>query len=151
MANKASRPTDPMVGYQFAIDFGKKVTGYFTECNGLESETEVVEHKVVGPRGQPIIQKLPGRLKYGNITLKRGITADMEIWTWRQLVEQGKIKDARVPGSIVMYDYNYEEVARWQVANAWPSKVSGPQFKADGNEFGVEELTIVHEGFTRTK
>jgi phage tail-like protein len=82
---------------------------------------------------------------------KRGITADMQIWTWRQKVEEGKIKDARYTGSIVMYDYNFEEVARWKVMNAWPSKVSGPQFKSDGNEYGVEELTLVHEGFTRTK
>src|SRR5690349_18994499 len=109
MAVSASRDTDPMVGFQFSIDFGKNVTGYFTECNGLESETDVVEHKVVGPQGQPIIQKLPGRLKFGNITLKRGITSDMEIWSWRQKVEDGDIKTARCNGSIVMYDYNFQE------------------------------------------
>ena len=151
MATKASRETDPMVGFQFSIDFGTNVTGYFTECSGMESETEVVEQEATGPNGQPIIQKLPGRLKFGNITLKRGITSDTQIWTWRQKVEEGKIEDARCTGSIVMYDYNFAEVARWTVTNAWPSKVSGPQFKADSNEFGIEELTLVHEGFTRTK
>lgn len=151
MADRAGRDTDPMVGFQFGIDFGTNVTGYFTECSGLESETEVVEHKVVGPKGQAIVQKVPGRLKFGNITLKRGITSDTQIWTWRQKVEEGKLKDARYTGSIVMYDYNFEEVARWEVTNAWPSKVSGPQFKTDGNEFGVEELTLVHEGFKRKK
>ncbi|HNP70992.1 MAG TPA: phage tail protein [Kouleothrix sp.] len=151
MPGRAGRETDPMVGFQFGIDFKDKVTGYFTECSGLESETEVVEHKVVGAKGQAIVQKVPGRLKFGNITLKRGITADTQIWLWRQKVEQGNINEARVTGSIIMYDYNFEEVARWTVTNAWPSKVSGPQFKTDGNEFGIEELTLVHEGFKREK
>ena len=151
MPARAGRDTDPMVGFQFGIDFGSNVTGYFTECSGLESETEVVEHKVVDKGGQAVVQKVPGRLKFGNITLKRGITADMQICSWREKAEQGKIKDARYTGSIVMYDYNFEEVARWEVSNAWPSKVSGPQFKTDGNEFGVEELTLVHEGFKRKK
>jgi phage tail-like protein len=41
--------------------------------------------------------------------------------------------------------------ARWDFVNAWPSKVSGPDIKADGNEFGIEEMTIVHEGMRRTK
>jgi phage tail-like protein len=152
MAARAGRDSDPLVGFQFGIDFkGANITGYFTECSGLESETEVVEHKVVGEKGQAIVQKVPGRLKFGNITLKRGITDNMQIWTWREKVEQGNIKEARVTGSIIMYDYNFQEVARWTVKEAWPSKVSGPQFKTDGNEYGVEELTLVHEGFKREK
>jgi phage tail-like protein len=122
------------------------VTGYFTECNGLESATDVV-----GPHGRPIAQKLPGRLKFGDITLKRGIVPDTQIWTWRQKVEQGKIAEARYTGSIIMYDDTFAEIGRWEVTNAWPSKVSGPQLKADSNEFGIEELTLVHEGFKRTK
>jgi phage tail-like protein len=151
MANKASRETDPLVGFQFSIEFGSNITGFFTECSGLESETEVIEHKVVTKTGQPLIQKIPGRLKWANVTLKRGITSDTEIWKWREKVVAGDIKGARSGGSIVMYDYNFEEVARWNLENAWPSKVSGPQFKSDGNEYGVEELTLVHEGFKRVK
>ena len=52
MAGRAGRDSDPLVGHQFGIDFKGKVTGYFTECSGLESETDVVEHKIVGDKGQ---------------------------------------------------------------------------------------------------
>ena len=31
----------------------------------------------------------------------------------------------------------------------WPSKLTGPTFKADDNGIGVEEVTIVHEGMYR--
>ena len=58
---------------------------------------------------------------------------------------------ARRDGSIVMYDQQLEEVARWNFERAWPLKVSGPSMKSDSNEFGIEELVITHEGLYRDK
>jgi phage tail-like protein len=40
-------------------------------------------------------------------------------------------------------------VAQWDFENGWPMKVTGPELKADSNAYGVEELTIVHEGIRR--
>jgi phage tail-like protein len=140
---------DPLVGFHFAVDIQGQVTGYFTECSGLGSEQEVIEHKVVNEAGVEVIMKIPGRLKWENIVLKRGITSDMQIWTWRAMVENGKVADARSDGSIVMYDQALAEVARWNFQNAWPVKVTGPSVKSDGNEIGVEELTIAHEYIVR--
>ena len=51
--------------------------------------------------------------------------------------------------SIVMFSQDHTEVARWNFSKGWPSKISGPSVKADGNDIGVEELTIVHEGIKR--
>jgi hypothetical protein len=44
----------------------------------------VIEHKVVTEKGQEVVLKIPGRLKWENITLKRGITSSMDIWDWRK-------------------------------------------------------------------
>jgi phage tail-like protein len=93
--------------------------------------------------------KLPGRLKWDNITLKRGITSSMDLWNWRKQVEDGDVESARADGSIVMYDANLNEVARWNFERAWPIKISGPQPKSDSNEIGVEELQMAHEYITR--
>lgn len=136
---------DPLVGFHFAVDLGGAIKGYFTECSGLGSEHEVIEQKVVNEKGQQVVIKLPGRMKWENITLKRGITSSMDIWTWRKKVEDGDVEGARQNGSIVMYDQNLKEVARWNFERAWPVKVSGPAPKADGNEIGLEELTLAHE------
>jgi len=146
----ATRDTDPLVGFHFQLDLGGKVTGYFTEVGGLGSENEIVEHKVVQD-GREIVQKIPGRLKWGDITLKRGITSLMDIWDWRKSVEKGDITTARMNGSIIMLDQELKPVARWDFVRGWPSKVSGPQLQSDSNAFGVEELTIVHEGIERIK
>jgi len=140
---------DPLLGFHFALDVQNQISGYFTEVSGLGSETEIVEHKVMSTKGVEAVMKVPGRLKWDNITLKRGITSNMDIWKWRQMVEQGQIQAARANGSIVMYDQTLKEVARWEFKNGWPSKVSGPSLKSDGNEVSVEELTITHEYIER--
>ena len=95
---------DPLVGFHFAVDLQGHVTGYFTECSGLGSETETIEHKVVNEAGVEVVMKVPGRLKWENIVLKRGITSDMQIWEWRKMVENGDVAGARCDGSVVMYD-----------------------------------------------
>ena len=140
---------DPLVSFNFAIEVSGIISGFFTECSGLGSETEVTEHKIVGPAGQEIVRKIPGRLKWDKISLKRGITANMDFWDWRKMVEDGDVSSARRDGSIIMYDQEGSEVARWNFERGWPSKLSGPSVKSDSNEIGVEELTIEHEYITR--
>ncbi len=151
MAKASGRESDPLVSYQFAVEVGGMITGYFTECSGIGSEHEVVEQKVVTDTGQEVLQKVPGRMKWGDVTLKRGITDNMQMYEWRKLVEEGKMKEARKNCSIIMFDRNYTPAARWDFVNAWPSKVTGPDVKADSNDFGVEECVLVHEGMTRVK
>jgi len=150
-ANEAPGRQDPLVGFAFMIDVSDAVQGYFSEVSGLGSESEIIEQKVVNKQGVEIILKIPGRLKWSDVTLKRGITSNMDMWDWRQLVVDGKTKDARKNGSIVMYDRDGAEAARWDFVNAFPLKISGPSPKADSNEIGIEELTIVHEGIKRSK
>lgn len=151
MAIKSGRPSDPLMGFNFRLEIEGKLTGYFTECNGIGTEHEIVEHKVVDEQGREFVQKIPGRIKVENITLKRGITDTMDIWDWRAEVENGNMGAARTNGSVVMMDRNYQDLARWNFENGWPSKVSGPTVKADSNEFGVEEVTIVIERLERVK
>jgi phage tail-like protein len=146
-----ARSTDPLTGFHFQLDLGGVATGYFTEVSGLGSENEVIEHKIVSQSAQQIVQKLPGRLKWGDITLKRGITSAMDIWDWRKKVEDGNVDGARTNGSIIMLDQTMAPVAQWDFEGAWPSKISGPQAQADSNNYGIEELTIVHEYITRVQ
>ena len=140
---------DPLVGCQFSLEIQGVISGYFTEVSGLGSEHEIVEHKVVDKNGHDMVMKIPGRLKWSDITLKRGLTSSMDLWDWRKQVEDGDVQGARKNGSVVMYDQSYSQVARWNFSNAWPSKVSGPSLNAQNNEFGIEEMVIVHEGIER--
>lgn len=137
---------DPLLSFNFKLELEGALAGFFTECSGLGSEHEIAEQKVVDKNGHEITRKLPGRLKWGDITLKRGITSDMQAWKWRDQVVKGDILGARKNITVTMLNRNYEDVAIWNFTNAWPSKVDGPSLKSDGNEIGMEAITIVHEG-----
>ena len=146
MANR-----DPLAVFHYGVEVQGEVTGYFTECSGIGSENELIEHKVVDDKGRESVHKIPGRLKWQDITLKRGITNSMDIWDWREMIVNGQVDDARRNGSVIMYNQALEEVARWNFERGWPLKVSGPSMKSDSNEFGIEELVITHEGLYREK
>ena len=145
------RDSDPLIGFHFSLEISGKVSGLFTEVGGLGSESDVIEHKPTTVKGVDFVQKIPGRLKWGDITLKRGITATMDAWAWRQMVVDGKASAARANGSIIMMDSSGTPVAQWDFTNGWPSKVTGPSLTSDATAFGVEEITIVHEGIKRVK
>ncbi|MEZ4868514.1 MAG: phage tail protein [Caldilineaceae bacterium] len=145
----AMQSQDPIKSYLFKLEIeGDQLMGLFTECSGIGSETEVIEHKVV-QNGKPVIMKVPGRLKWENITLKKGITDDMKVWNWRHQIEIGQVEGNRFNGSIIMTDHDLTPVARWDFERGWPTKVSGPSPKADSNEIGIEEIVLAHEGILR--
>jgi len=141
---------DPLVAFKFGLEIEGKLSGFFTSVGGIGSESEVVEHKYVNPdTGETIIQKIPGRLTWTEVTLKRGVTSTIDVWEWRQQVIDGKVDEARTNCSIVAYNQANEEIARWNFENAWPSKVTGPDMDAGSQDYMVEEMTIVHEGMVR--
>ncbi|HEY4721214.1 MAG TPA: phage tail protein [Anaerolineae bacterium] len=140
--------TDPLVSYHFHVEIDGITQAQFKECGGLGSSSDVVEYKE-SVKGVTVYRKQPGALKWSDITLKRGISDVMELWTWRKQIEQGKIAEARKNGSIVLYDQADKEIARWNFKDGWPSKLSGPSVKADSSEVAIEELTITHEGMER--
>ncbi len=142
---------DPLVAFHFGLDLSGSLVGLFTHVGGLGSETEVVEHKVVSTGTKEAVQMLPGRLKWTPITLKRGVTSSLDIWDWRQLVVDGKMKDARKPASIIAYNPEGTPVAKWDLVDAWPSKVTGPEFDSTTGNVMFEEVTIVFESVKRVK
>ena len=153
MANTTADPFsgDPLVSAHFMVSIDQFAQGFFLEVSGLGSETEVTEHKLVDKGGNSIVRKIPGRLKWSDITLKRGITKNMAFYDWRKIVEDGDVDKARANGTIMMMDQKGDPIAEWTFDMGWPSKVSGPSLKSDSNEIGVEEIVIVHEGVRRGK
>ena len=47
---------------------------------------------------------------------------------------------------IVLLDEQRQEVARWVIRRAWPSKWTGPDLRGLGNEVAIETLELTHEG-----
>lgn len=54
----------------------------------------------------------------------------------------------RVPVTISLLDEAGAPTMVWTLANAWPTKITGTDLKADGNEVAIESIEIAHEGIT---
>lgn len=153
LTGASARPQgeDPLTAFTYGLEIGGRRVGLFTSASGIGSVSDVVEHKVASDTGQEIIQKVPGRLTWTPVTLERGLTSALEIWEWRQQVIDGDVRRARTNCSIVAFDANGQEVARWDLENAWPSAVSAPASQDESTQHPVETITLVHEGIKRVK
>jgi|1186.fasta_scaffold392544_2 phage tail-like protein len=128
---------------------GKEAMGQFREVSGLDSESEIVEHKEVDAQGNPLIVKVNGNLKWSNIELKRGVDINKGLWEWRYMVESKGPDAARTDCTLELIDYDGSAIATYNITQAWPVKYSGASMNAGSNEVAVEGITICHEGFKR--
>ena len=149
MPERSDRPMDPISAFAFALELKGVTEATFREATGFGSENEVIEYKQQGPKGVTVIHKIPGNLKWQNINLKRGITDNIDLWTWRQKVIDGQIEAARMNGSVVGYNENGNEVIRYNFINGWPCKWTSTGVNSQGAEVIIEEIEIAHEGLTR--
>jgi phage tail-like protein len=107
-----------------ALDVGGKLVGFFTAMTGLETESEVVEHKVNGPDG-PVTRKMPGRLKLGVVVLTTAPgTAAVGHAKWRNLVSDGNVTAARANCSITLLSSTGKPTQIINLTACWPSKAS---------------------------
>jgi phage tail-like protein len=135
--------TDPYRGYNFLLEFDNITRAGFRECSGLDSTQDPIEYRE-GNEKPLTARKLPGLVKYSNITLKWGITDDAQLWDWRKKAADGNVERQNL--SIILLDDTGEEKVRWNIRDGWPTKWTGPSFNATGNEVAVETLEIAHEG-----
>jgi phage tail-like protein len=141
MAKQPSR-SDPYKAFNFIVEIDGVQSAGFTECSGLSTETAIIEYREGSDPDH--VRKLPGIHKFSNITLKRGMTSNRELWQWRNNIIQGQID--RRNGAIIIMSDDRKEVARITFVSGWPSKWEGPHLNAQSSEVAIETLEIAHEG-----
>jgi phage tail-like protein len=130
----------------FGIEIDGVQIAQFREVAGVTNSIQPIEHRENTPGGRQVIKKLPGNQTSGEITLRRGKTGDRALWEWYKQVRDGDVAGARRHGSVILYDYQQGEVARYNFVNGWPSKLSITTLASPGNDVVVEECVITHEG-----
>jgi phage tail-like protein len=134
---------DPYGQFNFLVELEGVVAGGFSEVSGLTTDTNIIEYRE-GNESVGTVRKLPGLMKYNNIVLKRGWTANTKLWEWRKKVIDGKTQ--RTHGAIILLDESRAEALRWNFTQGWPSKWEGPALNAKTSEVAIETLEIAHEG-----
>lgn len=135
----------PIPKFHFQVEWGGSKIG-FTEVSGLDITTEVIEYRD-GASPEYSKVKMPGQRKFSNISMKRGtFKGDNEFYNWFNTVSLNQIE--RRDLTVSLLNENHEPVVVWKVKNAWPTKITPTDLKADGNEVAIETLELAHEGLT---
>ncbi|HVY76194.1 MAG TPA: phage tail protein [Puia sp.] len=148
MANDPTK-SYPLPKFHFEVDWGGTRIG-FTEIDGLEFETEVIEYRE-GANKLYHKTKQPGLTRYSDITLKRGVfLGDFEFYQlWKKTFSfQEENQRFRRDVTIKLLDETHKPIITWAIANAWPRKIEYGSLKADANEILIETMVLVHEGLS---
>jgi phage tail-like protein len=144
---EAGKRKDPVPSFRFTVRFDNVPPGGFTDCTGLQMETEVQDYHEGGVNTHT--WKFATRTKQSNLTLKRGIV-DSVMWSWFQSIAQGNMQQRN--GTITVQDPSgTDDVIEFQLVKAFPVKWAGPDLSAGQNNLAVESIEFAHQGMRRTK
>ena len=138
---------NPYKNYRFLVEIDGIVQAGFKEVTIPDSSQDPIDYRE--GNDQPTVRKIPGLIKYGNLSLKVGVTDSMELYNWRKLVEDGKTDEYRRNMAIILINEQGDPTGRWEFSDAWPSKYDAPDLNATDNNIAIEAIDIVHEGMKR--
>ena len=73
---------DPYGNFNFLVEIDGIIRAAFHEACGLDSSIDVIEHREGGEN--ITTRKLPGQVKYSNISLKWGMADDHDLYDWHR-------------------------------------------------------------------
>lgn len=141
---------DPLRNFRFRLEIDSITQAGFSEVMIGETTIDAVDYRE--GTDAPHVRKLTGLTKYGNITLKWGLTmggAALDLFKWHADVSAGLVRDRRKKVVIVVQDEAGADAARFVVTDAWPLKYDPSDLNAKGNEVMIELLELANEGIER--
>ncbi len=138
----SAQRTDPYKNYNFLVEISNIKSAGFSVCIIPDSSVESIDYR----EGSDVVtgvRKLPGRVKYSSLVLKRGLTNSQDLWLWYMNVVTG-VPDKRQV-SVTLLDDSKTSVMRWTFYNAWPTKYEISSLQGRGNDVVIESLEIAHE------
>lgn len=137
----------PPVGFHFKVEFinvGNDNDVRFQSVGGLNMELEV---ESVKEGGQNLFEhKIPGRSKFSDLTLKRGLLLDSEVIKWlKEALYDKEFKPISM--NIHLLNNEHKPLLTWKVFRAWPKKWSVSDLNSTDNSIMVETLEIAYNYF----
>jgi phage tail-like protein len=101
-----------------------------------------------GNNGQII--RMAGPVSYSQLTLKRGMTANFDLWDWfdAAVLDPG----LRASAEVVLFSPDGQtERARFLLSRCLPTKLKGPALNAKDGMVAIEEFQLVYESLQLKK
>lgn len=143
MPGTTGHRTEAHAAFRFAVQIEGITEAVFTECTLPTLEVEIHQQMEGGLNNA--VHRLPGRVKAGKITLKRGLTSSSKLLNWYMNIVKGTISGNQHKVSVVMYDSLLQETMRWNFEGAFPNKWTGPSLVSGNSQLAIETLELSYQ------
>jgi phage tail-like protein len=135
--------TYPIPTYRYRVAVGDQEMA-FSAVSGLEVSYETIEYK----DGTGGVFRMPGQSTPVHITLRRGlVVGKSQLYDWISSISLNQVEKKDISISLTNESGN-ELLVTWNVSNAFPTKLSAPNFDASSNEVAIEELSLLADAVT---
>jgi phage tail-like protein len=147
---------DPYKNFKFRVKWEGRYVAGVSSVSPLRRTTEVISYRTGSEPS--ITRKAPGRTKFDSITLKRGVTHDIEFEEWANKVwrlgeglgSEVSLADFRKDIVIELLNEAGQVVKAYLVFRCWPSEYQAlSELDANAGEVALETLVLEHEGWER--
>ena len=139
----AAAPPDDLTASRFSLVADGHEIAAFAELQGITSGYNIDFIESDGRR-----LAVPGKRPPPTVTLKRGMTSDLELAAWHELA-MSDWSAARKNASLVMYDATGTPVARYHLENAWPAKLEIGSLRVGSSSVVMETVALVCDRLQR--
>jgi phage tail-like protein len=143
--------TSPYTAFRFQVELslaqpvpginGLVCRGAFSECDGLEMTMEPKAIREGGNNQEQL--HLMGPISYGQLTLKRGMTGNRDLWNWFSAAGRtGRRSTAN--GKVIIADATGKPSLTFVLENCLPVKLRGPSLNGKDGQIAIEEMQLVY-------
>ncbi|HEY0022146.1 MAG TPA: phage tail protein [Longimicrobium sp.] len=139
----------PFTAFNFAVEIqvpgmsGKLANAAFSECDGLEMSMEPKTIREGGRNSGPV--HMAGPVSYGQLTLKRGMTANMDLWRWFERVSAADNAGARGTVDVLMLGADRRQQLHFRLGGCLPTKLKASALNAKDGQIAIEEMQVAYE------
>ncbi|MBD3314352.1 MAG: phage tail protein [Chitinivibrionales bacterium] len=140
-------PEKPFTAFNFVVNLRMEgnteslCSGEFAECDGLEMNVAPKTIREGGDNGRQI--HLPAAISYGQLTLKRGMTENWDLWNWFENIYESP--GLRADGEVLMRSTDRRDQVLFHLTGCMPVKLRAPSLNAKDGRIAVEEMQIAFE------
>jgi phage tail-like protein len=147
----ATEQGEALTAAYFYVELSGLSVVAFRELSGIGSEHDVIVQHQTNAQGKATYVKVPGKLTWNNVVLKKGIDTDMTLWQWRNTIITQGVNGQKKDGQIYIVDVTGAQQTTWKIVGAWPCNYVIGAMVPDTNEMLLEEIHLAHEGLERVK
>jgi phage tail-like protein len=137
--------------FHFAVSFSgidrNHIDAGFQSVTGLDVQIQPETIKEGGENGFEHV--IPGRRKYTDLVLKRGILTGKEgslIFEWcKDAFEKGIVRPVNL--DVILLNEEHQPLMKWNVVHAWPKSWKTNELNAERGEVLIETLELAYNRF----